>query len=278
MLSVALLTLAAAMLAWPAAGGRYRLLGFALHPSAPEGWWADEPDRNRWRTARPVLPLAVLSAGLIGMTLIGPGGGLAAAVATATAVAVWRSRRERRRGASQVTGLVDAVGVLVAELRAGAHPATAIEAAAAEAAPDVAPALGAAAAAARLGADVPAVLRGHDEPALRPWLARLADAWALAQRHGVPLAGLVDAVRCDAEQRIRFAADLDARLAGPRASAAVLAGLPVLGLLLGQAIGAGPWQVLGGTAAGQGLLVLGTALVCAGVVWSGRIVASAVPS
>lgn len=278
MLSVALLTLAAAMLAWPAAGGRYRLLGLALQPSACQVWWADGSDRHRWRTARPVLPLAVASAGLIGMGLIGPGGAVAAAVATATAVAGWRSRRGRRHSVSQVTGLVDAVGVLVVELRAGAAPATAIEAAAAEAAPDVAPALDAAAAAARLGADVPAVLRDHDEPALRPWLARLADAWALAQRHGVPLAGLVDAVRCDAEQRIRFAADLDARLAGPRASAAVLAGLPVLGLLLGQVIGAGPWQVLGGTVAGQLLLVLGTALVCTGVVWSGRIVGSAVPS
>ncbi len=278
MLSLALLALAAGMLAWPAGDGRYRLLRLAPRRPTQQAWWADEPDRYRWGSARPVLPLAVLPAALLGMALIGPGGAVAAAVATATAVARWRSRRERRCGASQVSGLVDAVGVLVAELRAGAHPATAMEAAAAEAAHDVAPALGAAAAAARLGADVPAVLRGNDQPALRPWLARLADAWALAQRHGVPLAGLVDAVRCDAEQRIRFTADLDARLAGPRASAAVLAGLPVLGLLLGQAVGARPWQVLGGTAAGQALLVVGTVLVCAGVVWSGRIVASAVPS
>lgn len=278
MLSLALLALAAGALAWPATGGRYRLLGLALHQSTREACRAVEPDRYRWGTSQHVLPLTVLSAGLLGMALIGLGGALAAAVATATAVARWRSRRERRCGASLVTGLVDAIGMLVAELRAGAHPATAMEASAAEAAPDVAPVLGAAAATARLGGDVPAVLRGQAEPALRPWLARLADAWALAQRHGVPLAGLVDAVRSDAEQRVRFVADLDARLAGPRASAAVLAGLPALGLLLGQAIGAAPWQVLGGTAAGQLLLVLGTALVCAGVAWSGRIVTSAVPS
>lgn len=274
MLSLALLALAAGILAWPAAGGCQRLPGLAVNRRSSR----DPRPADWYLAARPVPPVAVLSAGLLGSVLIGPGGALAAAMITGTAVARRRSRRRRCRGAAQVGGLVDAVGLLVAELRAGAHPASAIDVAAAEATADVAPVLGAAASAARLGADVPEVLRRHDEPTLRPWLVRLADAWALAQRHGVPLAGLIDAVRCDAEQRIRFAADLDARLAGPRASAAVLAGLPVLGLMLGQAIGADPWQVLAGTTAGQLLLVLGAALACAGVVWSGRIVTSAVPS
>lgn len=275
MLSLVLLALAAGVLAWPAAAGRYRLPGLALGGPASGRWSAA---RYRRRADWPVLPLVVLSAGLLGAVLIGPGGAVAAALGTGTAAARWRSRRGRRRSAAQATGLVDAVGVLVAELRAGVHPAAAMEAAAAEAVGGVASVLGAAAAAARLGGDVPAVLRGHDDPALRSWLSRLADAWTLAQRHGVPLAELLDAVRSDVEQRVGFATDLDARLAGPRATAAVLAGLPVLGLVLGQAVGADPWQVLGGTAAGQVLLVLGTALVCAGLTWSGRIVASAVPS
>ncbi len=269
MLSLALLALAAGLLAWPAATGRYRLLGPAFGRGSVAQW-------HRRRVARPMV--LALSAGLLGAALIGPGGAVAAATATGTAAARWHSLRRRRRGAAQVTDLVDAVGVLVAELRAGAHPAVAMAAAATDATTGVAPVLGAAATAARLGGDVPAALRADGEPALRPWLVRLADAWALAQRHGVPLAGLLDAVRGDAEQRARFAADLDARLAGPRATAAVLAGLPVLGLLLGQAVGADPWRVLAGTAAGQLLLVLGTALISAGVAWSGRIVTSAVPS
>jgi tight adherence protein B len=52
----------------------------------------------------------------------------------------------------------------------------------------------------------------------------------------------------------------------------VLAGLPVLGLLLGQAVGADPWHVLTAHAAGQLLLVVGTGLVCAGLAWSARLV------
>jgi tight adherence protein B len=275
-LSVALLALAAGMLACPSAAGRYRLPGPALRASAVEGRVVTQWFRRG--TDRPTLPLAILSAGLLGAVLVGPGGAMAAAAGTGTAAARWRCTRRRRRGASQVTGFVDAVGVLVAELRAGAHPAVAMEAASAGATSGVAAVLGAAAAAARLGGDVPAVLRGDGELALRPWLARLADAWALGQHHGVPLAGLLEAVRCDAERRVRFAADLDARLAGPRATVAVLAGLPLLGLLLGQAAGADPWQVLANTAAGQALLVLGTALISAGVAWSDRIVTSAVPT
>jgi tight adherence protein B len=121
------------------------------------------------------------------------------------------------------------------------------------------------------------VLRGADSPSLRPSLGRLAHAWSLGDRHGIPLADLLDAVRADIEQRIRFAAGVQAQLAGPRATAAVLAGLPLLGLGLGQAVGAAPLQVLAGTAAGQVLLVVGTALACAGVLWSARLVAGVVP-
>jgi tight adherence protein B len=75
---------------------------------------------------------------------------------------------------------------------------------------------------------------------------------------------------------VRFAADVQARLAGPRATAAVLAGLPLLGLALGQAVGGAPVRVLGQTGVGQLLLVLGSCLACAGVLWSARLVAGAV--
>ncbi len=51
---------------------------------------------------------------------------------------------------------------------------------------------------------------------------------------------LEGALRADRDQR----ADLRAQLAGARATAVMLAGLPVLGLLLGAAMGADPLQVL----------------------------------
>jgi tight adherence protein B len=158
---------------------------------------------------------------------------------------------------------------MAAELRAGAHPSVAAEAAVSGTA-RVHRLLRCAAAATRLGAQVPALLRRHavDEPAIAAELSRLAAAWTLADRHGVALAELMDAVRTDLDARVRHAGQVEAQLAGPRATAAVLAGLPFVGVLLGEGIGAHPWQVLAGTPAGQLLLVVGVGLSCAGALWS----------
>lgn len=271
-------TLAAAALCWPAGAGRGRLT---------------ELRRRRWRVPRGAagskwvkqrgLLLPTLAAG-VGALLAGPGGGLAAAMMTATANARWRAGRDHKVAATTAIELSDALGVLVAELRAGAHPSDAARAAVVEC-PDGAAegaaatrALSAAAAAARLGGDVPAALRCAGPAQLRPWLDRLAVAWSLADRYGIPLADLLDAVRSDTEQRVHFAAEVQARLAGPRATAAVLAGLPLLGLVLGHAVGAAPLRVLSETSAGQGLLVVGTGLACAGVLWSARLMSGAVPA
>jgi tight adherence protein B len=60
-------------------------------------------------------------------------------------------------------------------------------------------------------------------------------------------------------------------MAGPRAGAAVLAGLPLFGVVLGELGGAGPLAVLSGTPPGQVLLVAGVVLICAGLRWSGRL-------
>jgi tight adherence protein B len=65
-------------------------------------------------------------------------------------------------------------------------------------------------------------------------------------------------------------------VAGPRASAGVLAGLPVLGLLMGSGVGADPWRVLTTTGTGTVLLVAGVALEGAGLAWSARLIRRAV--
>jgi tight adherence protein B len=62
-----------------------------------------------------------------------------------------------------------------------------------------------------------------------------------------------------------------AQLAGPRMSGYVMAGLPLMGLLLGAGMGVNPVGVLLGSAAGHLLLVVGVALMCAGLLWSARI-------
>jgi tight adherence protein B len=271
-LSLALVALAAAALCWPAGAGRGRLTELGRRRVRAQVV-ATGPGSVMQRC----LLLVALAAGL-GALLAGPGGGLAAAMVTGTATARWWAGRDRRAAATAAIGLSDALGVLVAELRAGAHPSDAARAAA-EVPPDgSADATQALAAAARLGGDVPAALRGVGSAQLRSWLDRLADAWSLADRYGIALADLLDAVRSDTEQRVRFAAEVQARLAGPRATAAVLAGLPLLGLALGHALGAAPLRVLSETPVGQVLLVVGTGLACAGVLWSARLVSRAVPA
>lgn len=289
MLSLAVAVLAAAVLCWPSGTGRGRLGRLSNPPVTPgpaprrrlDRSWLNRPWADR-RWAWCGLPLVALAAGL-GVLLAGPGGGLAVALAVGTAAMRWRAGRDRRTGAASAAGLSEALGVLVAELRAGAHVGAAAMAAAIDGHADASRLLSSAAAAARFGGDVPAVLRGTGglgtgAVQLRRSLDRLADAWSLADRHGIPLADVLDAVRADTDHRVRFAAEVTARLAGPRATAAVLAGLPLLGLALGQAVGAAPVQVLGHTAAGQALLVVGTGLACAGVLWSARLVARAVPA
>lgn len=269
-MSVALAALAAAALCWPADAGRLRLTGLsrqALEQAAAPG---------SHRVKRWGLLLVALAVGL-GTLLAGPAGGLAAAMVAGTAAARWRAYQDRHAAAAAALGLSDALGILLAELRAGAHPSAAAEAAV-EANPGATRALSAAAAAARLGGDVPAALRSASPAHLRSSLDRLAEAWTLADRYGIPLADLLDAVRSDTEQRVRLAAEVQARLAGPRATAAVLAGLPLLGLALGHAVGGAPLRVLSHTPVGQGLLVIGTGLACAGVLWSARLVSGAVPA
>ena len=51
-----------------------------------------------------------------------------------------------------------------------------------------------------------------------------------------------------------------------------MAARPVMGVLLGSGMGVDPLAVLLGTPLGNVLLVVGVALMCAGLLWSARIV------
>ncbi|WP_408004799.1 type II secretion system F family protein, partial [Pseudonocardia lacus] len=132
---------------------------------------------------------------------------------------------------------------------------------------------------ARLGDAVPAALRREAarHPTSAADIERIATAWSMADRFGVPLAELLARAHHDIRWRVRFAGTVRAQLAGPRATAVVLTALPVLGLGLGQLVGADPVAVLRGGPLGQAMLVVGAGLAAAGAAWSERILGSAVP-
>jgi tight adherence protein B len=245
---------------------RARMLRGAVRRAAP----------RRFRPPRPGGALAGLAAGL----LLGPAGGLAGALVGTVVWRGWRRRAADRARLAATSAVAAGLGALVAELRAGAHPVTAARGAAQDAQFPAGEVFDAIASTAELGGEVDAALAdlAARRPALRTALGGIARAWTLSAHHGVPLADVLDAVRHDLDRRVAFAGRVHARMAGPRASAAVLAGLPPLGVLLGEIGGAAPLRVLSSTTAGQVLLVLGALLVCAGLLWSARLTDRAVPS
>jgi tight adherence protein B len=184
----------------------------------------------------------------------------------------YRRRRRSGRGIHESQEMETAIDVLVGELRVGAHPASAFAVAAEETDGPVAGACRAVAARARLGADVTAGLRGVAKTSALPahW-QRLAVCWQLAADHGLAMSTLMHAARRDIAERQRFSGQVRSAMAGARATAAILASLPVLSVLMGELIGARPVAFLLGGRLGGVLLVVGLTLVCAGLLWSDHI-------
>jgi len=189
--------------------------------------------------------------------------GLACAVAAAGGWHLFRASSQRRSSARSLTRLAAAVQLLVAELRAGSAPAAAFVAAA-EAAPEQRDALSAAARLLEAG-DPPGPALQH--PALRP----LALAWEVADRAGAAPADVLGRVADDLGGAVSQRRAVELALAGPRSSALLLAGLPVLGLWLGAAMGAAPLSFLTGTRLGTVVASLGLVLDVLGAVWIQRL-------
>jgi tight adherence protein B len=223
-------------------------------------------------------PGAPVAAGLgAGATVAAVSTPLVAALAAVCAGAVVRTVRATRRAAAarrRAQAIAEGLGVLAAELRAGRSVEDAAGAAVAGCPDDVAgAALGRVL---RLGVAPPAPPTAGVPADVAEVLGRVAVAVRLSARTGCSLAGVAAAVEDDLRARDRAETELRAAVAGPRASAAVLAGLPVLGLLMGSGVGADPWRVLTTTGTGSVLLVVGVGLELAGVAWSTRLVRRAV--
>lgn len=232
----------------------------------------------RPRTAGPlgsrVLIVGVGVTALVVAVLAPPAAAAACGVVGLTVAGRRRGARARARRSAESVALQGALGTLVGELRVGAHPVVAFESAAAETDGVVAASLRAVAARARLGADVAAGLRSVGERSAVPsYWERLSVCWQLAQTQGLGIVALIRAAERDVVERERFASRVSSGMAGARATAAILAGLPVLGVALGQLIGAEPVRFLFSGGIGGWLLLIGVTLACAGLWWSDRITA-----
>ncbi|KXP11648.1 hypothetical protein AXK57_21690 [Tsukamurella pulmonis] len=257
-MSVSIVLLAAAALVWPGGPAAARLR--AVHSSTAT------PVVLRWGWLAVAIPLGAL--------LIGPGQALAAALAAGTVRELRARGRAQKQRATRLSAILAGVDAMVAELSVGAHPAAACITAGRDAEDaHVRTVFAEIAGRAELGGDVAAGLRAHaDESAA--W-ARIAAAWDTGTRHGIGMGELLASVREDLRARERYERRAHSSLAGARATAQVLAALPVLGVAMGQLIGADPLGTLIGTGAGGALLVVGTCLTCAGLLWSHAIAAGA---
>ncbi len=243
---------------------------------------APPPARRVRRTHRRLspgllVPLAVF-AGVGSFLLLGRLSVALAALA-ATAVTIWtvrdlhRTRGARRREATTATFL----GHLVGQLRAGSAMPQAVAGAVdqldAHAPPELREVLRTTTGHIRHGGSGARVLLDA-APAL-PELGDVGALWSLADRHGIPLAPLMEQAQARLDARARHRAATAASLQGPQATAVVLTLLPVAGVGMGTAMGADPLGFLFGGGLGGILLVVGTGLAGAGFLWSRRIITGA---
>ncbi|MEP6980804.1 MAG: hypothetical protein ABJA16_08595 [Nakamurella sp.] len=252
-------------------------LGIVAWPTSPPKLFR-VPRQSRFRlpvsllVSRAVVPMAAGGAGGVAIAWLGsPAAGIAAALLSATIGALIRSAlltRARQRDALATTNTVRA---LAREVHAGADLATAITAVRVAAVPEVSALLR------RLLVDTedtggPGPPAG--ETAASPVGFALVAAVRLSRRTGVPLAGLLARLAEGLDDERRAADHRAAAVAGARLSGWVLAGLPLMGVVLGAGMGADPLPVLVSDGLGGVLLVVGTVLLCAGLLWSARIARS----
>lgn len=266
--------------AWLWGGGRAGvrraralLAGGAVAGDGPPGW---SRATREWRRIRGRLHAEWWSSAA-GVVLAVLGSSVLPVVAGAAGVPLLRrvrlAARERRVRESREDAVIALCGALAGEVRAGRQPGAALLTAVRDSG-GLGDAQAAVLAAARFGGDVPEALAAAAQPGAEG-LRGLAACWRVAVDQGAGLADGLDrleaALRAERDRR----ADLRAQLAGARATAVMLAGLPAVGLALGAALGADPLRILLHTPSGLGCLAAGGVLEGLGLWWALRIMRGA---
>ena len=215
---------------------------------------------------------AVLLAAAVALVVPSGHGGPrpAAPIPTRALGTAWTRRAAARRDARSALEVCD---VLAAELGAGRPTGDALATAARHWAP-----LTPVVEAHHLGADVPDAWRDLAErrPGARD-LRLVAAAWQVSHQTGHGLAHALLRTARGIRARRRTQRVVESELASARATARLVATLPLVALGMGAGAGGSPWAFLLGTPAGIACLGVGTALIGLGLLWIERIADRAAP-
>jgi len=173
----------------------------------------------------------------------------------------------RREVAADQAAVLEVCDLLAAELAAGRPPGAALAAAT-----ERWPPLVAAVEAVRLGADVPDALRRlAEERRGAADLRWVAGAWQVAQHSGHGLASTLARTSGGLRARRRTRRLVDSELASARATARLVACLPLAVLVMGSGAGSDPWTFLVATPVGWLCLACGVGLIGLGLWWIERL-------
>jgi len=199
--------------------------------------------------------IVILPPSSVALALVGVGVG-------AGVLLLQRRRAERRRAQATGDQVQRFCEELYAELSAGLPVGSALDGVAARW-----PGLAPVAAAAQLGGSVPDTMR---DLSTRPGAADLrlvAAGWQVAQRSGAGLAVALESVAGSLAERQRTRRLVASELASARATARLMAVLPVLTLAMGSGAGGDPVAFLFSTTPGLACLATGCLLALAGLWW-----------
>ncbi|MFC5176600.1 type II secretion system F family protein [Nocardioides taihuensis] len=227
--------------------------------------------RRRARPAAGVPTVTGVVAVVVGAGLVAPGSAaLVAVVATAgvAGLGLLRRRARRRQAVAASARVLESCELLAAELAAGRPPGAALADAARQW-----PVLEPAAETLGLGGDVAGALRRLAAEPGAGDLRLVAAAWAVAHRTGAGLADALGACATGLRQARATRRVVEGELASARATARLIAGLPLLAMAMGAGSGGDPLAFLLGTPPGLVCLAGGLALGLAGLTWIERIAA-----
>jgi len=248
-----------AVLATGAAAG----LAASLLIGGPTATRFDRGPSTRW-----LVPLGAIGCVLTTPRSWWPVAVIAAGAALGASV-LWRARGRRLAAAAAAQRAVEACEQLAAELASGRPPGAALDRCAAdwEVLRPVAEAF-------RVGADVPTAWRQVAAAVVGAADLRLvAAAWQVSHRTGQGLADATDRIAVDLRAGAATRQVVAGELASARATARLVALLPVAALAMGSGVGGDPWAFLFHTPIGLAALALGLLFGWVGLAWIERIAA-----